>query len=78
MFQLRYLNYIGWRKSKSSKRKADPSQIEVLCDGYPLKELNAKSIAEYKEVTPSNVTYYSKRFAKYLEEMMDQQLEITG
>lgn len=76
VFHLPYLNYIEWRKPKSPQQKADPARIEVLCDGYPLKDLNAKSIAEYKEVTPANVTYYSKRFAKYLEEIAEQELAI--
>lgn len=77
VFHLPYLNYIEWRKPKSPQQKADPARIEVLCDGYPLKDLNAKSVAEYKEVTPANVTYYSKRFAEYLEEIAEQELDIT-
>lgn len=77
VFHLPYLNYIEWRKPKSPQQKADPAQIEVLCDGYPLKDLNAKSVAEYKEVTPANVTYYSKRFAEYLEEIAEQELDIA-
>lgn len=92
VFHLPYLEYIEWvkpaaprqktdtpqQKEDAPRQKGDPSRIEVLCDGYPLKELNAKSIAAYKKVTPANVSYYSKRFAVYLEEMMEQQLEITG
>lgn len=77
VFHLPYLNYIEWRKPKSPQQKADPALIEVLCDGYPLKDLNAKSVAEYKEVTPANVTYYSKRFAEYLEEIAEQELDIA-
>lgn len=77
VFHLPYLNYIEWRESAASQQKADPARIEVLCDGYPLKYLNAKSIAEYKEVTPANVTYYSKRFAEYLEEIAEQDLDRT-
>lgn len=77
VFHLPYLNYIEWRESAASQQKADPARIEVLCDGYPLKDLNAKSIAEYKEVTPANVTYYSKRFAEYLEEIAEQDLDRT-
>ena len=84
VFHLPYLEYIEWiepsglqQKADVLQQKANPARIEVLCDGYPLKELNAKSIAEYKEVTPANVTYYSKRFAKYLEEIAEQDLAIT-
>ena len=77
VFHLPYLEYIGWRKPKFPKRKANPARIEVLCDGYPLKDLNAKSIAAYKEVTPANVTYYSSRFAGYLKEIAEQDLGIT-
>ena len=65
------------QKADAPRQKANPARIEVLCDGYPLKELNAKSIAEYKKVTPANVTYYSKRFAEYLEEIAEQELAIT-
>lgn len=77
VFHLPYLNYIQWREPAAPQREADPARIEVLCDGYPLKDLNAKSVAEYKEVTPANVTYYSKQFAKYLEEIAEQDLTIT-
>lgn len=84
VFHLPYLEYIEWiepsglqQKADVLQQKANPARIEVLCDGYPLKELNAKSIAEYKKVTPANVTYYSKRFAKYLEEIAEQDLAIT-
>ena len=71
VFLTAYLDFISWRTRRAPKEKADPADINVLCYGYPLRELNALSIASYKNVTPANVTYYNRKFTSLLEEVAE-------
>ena len=71
VFLTAYLDFISWRTRRTPEEKADPADINVLCYGYPLRELNALSIASYKKVTPANVTYYNRKFTSLLEEVVE-------
>lgn len=72
VFLTAYLDFISWRTRRAPDVKADPADINVLCYGYPLRELNALSIASYKNVTPANVTYYNRKFTSLLEEVAER------
>ena len=64
-----YLSFVAWKDAEGKDGNAE--DIEVLCNYYPLHPLLNQTIAQYKRVTPANVSYYSKKFAEIRERVAD-------
>lgn len=64
-----YLSFVAWKDAEGKDGNAE--DIEVLCNYYPLQPLLNQTIAQYKECTPANITYYSKKFAKIRKQVAD-------
>ena len=68
-FALDYLQFVEWRRPDDSLDgpTADVTEIQVLCYGYPMRPLIDKTVAEFKHVTPANITHHKKTFNSLLK-----------